>query len=533
MAAAVSGYAQLAEVCETISREAGTIRWPDPRYARDIAGFARDILGIEPWEGQLRIFKALEEPESSVLVRAGTKVGKTNSIAIEALWFYCTVPECQVAFTASTAPQAQATIWREIGLLKAKAGRCVACRKAGYEGPIPCPHSARIDGHIAPDFEAGLKSADGTRWVRGVVSNKEDAYAGISGGSKLLLIGDEATGINDTNIAYFRGNRHGAREIWYANPTRTDGWFYEAHTPRNREMHVLLHLSTYEAADTGIDGLATHKTIREAEIDLGEDSPIFIAKYKGEFPTQESLKLVSMHDIASAVSRWPTMPTPVDAPLIAGLDPAGLGDDRSVLVLRRGDKVLDIQDRGQLDENEVADFTIEVIRQHMRPGERPELRYDATGTVGAEVGRALREYAAEVKLIAMIANGEPTKKDQFRRLRDQLWWVGRMWLREGGAIPDHGRLQTELHAPNHSTDEANRIVVEEKKVLKKRLGGKSPDFADAFCLCAWNDPSHLHKPVIPYSPEANKSPDRIVPYAHARDTREQARALVYGNRRRR
>lgn len=530
MVAAASGYAMLAEVCETIAREAGTITWPDPRYAEDIEGFARDILGLEPWEGQKRIFKEVEKPESSVIVRAGTKVGKTNSIGVEALWFYCTFAESQVAFTASTAPQAQATIWREIALLKARSGRCVACRKAG-DGPTPCPHSARIDGHMAPDFEAGLKSADGTRWVRGVVSNKEDAYAGISGGSKLFLIGDEATGISDTNIAYFRGNRHGAREVWYANPTRTDGWFFEAHTPRNRELHVLLHLSTYEAADTGIDGLATHKTIREAEIELGEDSALFISKYKGEFPTQESLKLVSMHDIATAVSRWPTMATP-DEPLIAGLDPAGLGDDRSVLVLRRGDKVIEIQDRGQLEAPDVALFAIEVIRQHARPGERAELRYDATGTVGADVGRELRDYAGEVKLIAMVANGEPTKKDLFRRLRDQLWWVARMWLREGGTIPDHGRLQTELHAPNHSTDEMNRIVVEEKKSLKKRLGGKSPDFADAFCLCAWNDPSQVHKPVVPYSPEPPK-PTRIVPYAHAQANREASRALIYGVRRRR
>ena len=149
---------------------------------------------------------------------------------------------------------------------------------------------------------------------------------------------------------------------------------------------------------------------------------------------------------------------------------------------------------------------MDVIRDLKKPDEKPELRFDCTGQIGAEVGRLLREHRDEVRLVPIIFNAEPTKKDQFRTLRDQLWWVGRMWIREGGSFPQHERLVEELHAPEHTTDAANRTVIDSKKTIKRRLGGRSPDFADAFILCVWNDPNRVARAANHYySPEPERA----------------------------
>lgn len=526
----MNGISHLATMLEGIAEAGRTLSWPNPKYLHNIEGFCHDILGFDStWDGQRRIYASVQEPESSTVVRAGTKVGKTFSIGVIILWAYCSIEDANVVFTASTMPQAKATIWQEVIRLVALSGRCAACRKE--DAPSPCPHSARITGHLSPDPAEGMRSDDGRRVVRAVVSNKADAYAGISGGSRLVLVADECTGISDTNMAYFRANRHGARAVYYANPTNTSCWFYDAHTERQAGQHTLLHLSTFEASETGIDGLATKEVIAEAAREYGEDSAIFVAKYKGEFPLGESAKLISRNLIAEAVGRWPGMPTP-DAPLKVGLDPAGLGEDRTAIVARRGDKVVDIRDKGQLREDEVVAFALETIRDLVLPGERAELRFDATGQIGAEVWRLLREHTQEVRIVPMIANAEAIHKDRFRSLRDQLWWVGRMWLREGGAIPPHERLQEELHAPEHGTDHANRTVIDSKKKIKSRLGGRSPDFADAFCLCAWNDPRIVDRAEPVYSPGPPK-PTGVNPYDVARASAGSVRASVYGSRRRR
>ena len=110
-----AGIGQLVDALESIAENAGRLTWPNPKYANDIEGFARDILGIDSvWDGQRRIFSSVLVPESSTVVRAGTKVGKTFSIAIIVLWFHCTVAESNIAITASTLPQAKATIWMEL-----------------------------------------------------------------------------------------------------------------------------------------------------------------------------------------------------------------------------------------------------------------------------------------------------------------------------------------------------------------------------------------------------------------------------------
>lgn len=523
----------VAALFEEIAETRVHLKFPTQRYADSPEAFAYYILGVDSlWDGQLQIFDSVKAPKSSTIVRAGTKVGKSFSIACLALWAYCTIPRASVVMTAGSKEQLTNVLWSEITYLFGRSGVCADCRRiereTGVDAERPCPHSAIIDGHLSPDVSKGLHSED-QRVIRGVTGNKIDAYQGISGGSRLVLIIDEATGVKDEYIAAFRGNLTGARFLAIANPNRTEGFFWECHLPEKAGIHTLIHLSTAEASKLGIDGLATHEDIERARKEYGEESAHFQSKYLGEFPTQDSRKLISLHLIAEATSRWTT--TEGHGRLHVGVDPAKFGDDDTAVAVRRGNKVLDVKTMHGLDEAGVAAFVMSMVEEHRRPDETPIVKVDGTGQIGADVVAQLRAFSS-IQLVPIIAHQTPPKPDLYLRWRDQAAMALKIWLQEGGAIPPDPKLETELHSAEMTYDARNRIIVESKQRIKKRLK-RSPDRGDAVTLACWDDPAYETTPKPFYSPAL--PPERksglYNPYAVARANAAGMRGAIYGRRR--
>ena len=91
----------------------------------------------------------------------------------------------------------------------------------------------------------------------------------------------------------------------------------------------------------------------------------------------------------------------------------------------------------------------------------------------------------------------PSAKEQFMRLRDELWFRAREWFADLDCkIPDDGALIGELCAPTYTFSSNGKMIVESKADMKKR-GQRSPDLADAFILTfagydrkvsSWNQP---------------------------------------------
>jgi hypothetical protein len=77
----------------------------------------------------------------------------------------------------------------------------------------------------------------------------------------------------------------------------------------------------------------------------------------------------------------------------------------------------------------------------------------------------------------------PALKTKYMRLRDELWFRAREWF-EGRdvRIMQDDKLIEELIAPRFKFTSNGKIKVEAKDEFKKRLGGRSCDLADAFCL---------------------------------------------------
>src|SRR5690606_31880088 len=133
-------------------------------------------------------------------------------------WFYGSFDDARVIMTSTTARQVDQILWREVKMLRARSGWCVACKRGNQrrreENPInpeliarPCQHSAlirEVPGELA---RTGMKSAD-FREIVGFTAKEAEAVAGISG-RNLLYIVDEASGVAQAIFEAIEGNRAG------------------------------------------------------------------------------------------------------------------------------------------------------------------------------------------------------------------------------------------------------------------------------------------------------------------------------------
>lgn len=475
-----------------LSTAASGHAWPSEKYRAEPVAFFREVLGVAPWSRQVEIIEAVRDCPR-VTVRSGHKVAKSNSAAGIALWFYCSFPDARVVMSSVTSRQVDEILWRELTMRHARA-------------LVP------IGGEIGKLARTGLKSND-FRQIVGFTAAEAEAVAGISG-SNLLYILDEASGIPDIIYEAIEGNRAGgARVLMLGNPTRNEGVFYESHTSK-RDFYRAIHISSEETPNVVegrdvIPGLACRDWVEEKRAEWGEDSALYQVRVRGEFPREESRKVVQLHLVTEAEERWED--TSAAGRLNVGVDPAGLGDDDAGLVARRGAKVLEVTARRGLEAEELVGEVIQFVRRHRQKGEQPAaVKVDTTGGGGGLGGRfaaLLRErhgtsnHGLPVEIEVFSVDASVKSPDQrYPLMRDALWFATRDWLREGGALPPERfadgsycavhdkKLSAELTGPTYGLDMHDRPKVEPKEDLKKRLK-RSPDRADALSLAVYEPSS--------------------------------------------
>jgi phage terminase large subunit len=437
------------------------------RYRSDPVAFAQEKLGLRIWDRQAEILLECAK-RLRVAVRSGHKIGKSTAAAVLALWFVYCFKGARVVMTSSTDRQVRRILWREVRRLY-----------ASLRGEFG------VDIALAPD--TGLQLPDG-REIVGFSTKEPERIAGFSG-ENLLFIVDEASGVPEPIFEAIEGNRAGgARLVLFSNPTNTSGYFFEAFTTKcefwsPERNGRLIHVSSEEAAAVKIPGLATQAWIDEKVDEWGVESPLFQVRVKGNFPTQADNAVIGLQLVEAAHARWEADAEEPDAPLELGVDVARYGDDDSVITARRGLYVWPpVVIHGQ-DTIQIAGKVLEIARARRRPREKVRVKVDGIG-VGAGVVDQLKQHRTEVDVLD-INVAERATDDTYARLRDQIWFAIRDWLKEGGAMPEDARLDAELVAPTYSFDPQGRIKVESKDETKKRLK-RSPDRADSLGLAIYS-----------------------------------------------
>lgn len=502
-------------------------RWPSPKYARDPVLFAREILGVEPWSAQVEILEAVRD-HARVAVRSGHKIGKSNSAAILALWYWCAHEDARVVMTSTTARQVDQILWRELRMMRSRAGRCVACRTAHPSGPVPCPHAALIGGEIGELARTGLKSED-FREIVGFTAREAEAVAGVSG-KHLLYIVDEASGVPDEIYEAIEGNRAGgARIVLFGNPTRTQGEHFLAfHSKKNLYKCITVSSESTPNVITGkpiVPGLATREWIEEKRQEWGETSPQYMVRIKGEHVLGEDGKIFSLHAITQSEERW--YETEAAGRLFIGLDPAGatgLGDETAI-VARRGLKMIALRTGHGLDEHGHEARILAMIDELALPRELPVIVMDRSGPIGTAVYSRLLMLAQgkrpRFELIGLIAGTRAMRKPQvYGTVRDELVANLAGWVRDGGAVMTDDKLAAEMHEFDWTEDVRAKLKATPKEQIRSKLK-RSPDRFDALALACWEPlalsdderPFAEAKPSRPRDDDDDLAPASLDPYS--------------------
>jgi hypothetical protein len=246
-----------------------------------------------------------------------------------------------------------------------------------------------------------------------------------------------------------------------ADPT----WFCERLTARDTRRDA-----------EGEDGLPI---ITEQDLDQerreGMDEALLQQEYFCSFDVGAAEQFIAgdliqqAYHLAPGVHQW--------QPVVMGVDPARFGDDRTAVLVRQGNMILDTATYEKQDTMATVDHVL------MAMGRYPECRavfVDGVG-VGAGVVDRLRQLRSGV--IEINSGEQAMDPTHYVNLRSEMWAKVREWLRTDGCLDarrDQG-LATELQGPKYRYDLKNRLVVERKEEMRAR-GLRSPDLADALCL---------------------------------------------------
>jgi phage terminase large subunit len=433
---------------------------------------------LEPWQVKaLKLFskmfqKRFDKP-GRISIKSGHGVGKTCFLSIILLFtMIAGGDDVKIPVVANSLDQLRDGLWPEINK---------------WINKLPEPLRPQIAWHAE---KITLRAnPEGVFAVRRTASkHRPEALQGIHADT-VLAIFEEASGIPEETIEAGAGSLStpGAMAVAVGNPTRRVGFFYRTHAdPQLRAVWQRLTVSSEDVprARGHIDDI-----IRL----YGKDSNKYRVRVLGEFPTKDDDVVIPLEWAESAKGRK------VKAAHVFpvwGVDVARFGDDRSVLAKRQGNTLLQAPkiwrnlDGHQIASRIVAEYRgTEVV---MRPR---AICVDVIG-VGYSVYDALAHNpelnADDVEVIGVNVSESASADDQHHRLRDELWWQGRLWFQgkdcsivteyaTGPELEIIDQLIGELTVPTYDFSISGKTVVMSKQDMKEEIGW-SPDLADGFLV---------------------------------------------------
>jgi len=291
----------------------------------------------------------------------------------------------------------------------------------------------------------------------------------------MLFVVDEASGVPEIIFETAQGalSTEGAKIIMVGNPTRAQGYFFDAFN-KNADRWAKQTVSS-EDADYVQDAF-----IADMASQYGDESNAYRVRVLGEFPTGDSDSLIPRHLVEAARDR-DVEPT-LGIKTVWGLDVARFGSDRTALAKRRGNELVEpVKSWQDLDTMQVVGRVIQEYDATPYDDRPSEILIDVIG-LGAGVVDRLREIDLGPQVRGVNVSESPAMASKYAKLRDELWGKTRAFFEERDCtIPDDEKLIAELTAPTFTFLSTGKMKVEGKDEMKRR-GLKSPDLADAFVL---------------------------------------------------
>ena len=213
------------------------------------------------------------------------------------------------------------------------------------------------------------------------------------------------------------------------------------------------------------------------------------AEYTGDFARQELYGEILNSDspnqmfpssiVNEAMERIPIVND--SDQLIAGLDVARFGGDKSVLLIRRGNKIESVHKWGKNTTIGLAEEVAELLLNT----DVKQLVIDAVG-VGAGVYDMLDNTLGSVIKVYEYNSGFKPSRPKFINLRMETAWEMKKWLENGGSLKGIDEsIPEQLKQIRYSFMNKGKMLLESKDSMKRR-GYHSPDEMDALAMTFWN-----------------------------------------------
>jgi hypothetical protein len=386
------------------------------------------------------------------------------------LWFLCRYKDAVVITTAPTWTQVERLLWGDI-------------HKIVESAVISFPRDA---------LRATELRLSKTRYALGLSTDKGVRFQGWHG--TVLIVIDEAPGVRPDIFEAIEGIRAGGdvRVLMLGNPTQIGGPFYDAFE-KDANLWKRFTISAFDTPnftdlpieklrETSLDDeilqvnarpyLTTRHWVRERLQKWGESHPLWRARVLGEFPTETRDNLIPLSFLDNA--RFTTSTVSEEDHYVAGVDVAGAGGDETVVVVRRGGRIVDIGVWEDSDPREKVCEFLERYRSRLQL-----VNVDSIG-LGYYFALHLRDHGFIVQEVNV---GESARNpEDYANLRAELYWALRMRFVDGHIYNlKDDELYAQLATIRYEENPRGQIRIESKEEASRR-GVSSPDRADALML---------------------------------------------------
>ena len=395
-------------------------------------------------------------------ISSGRGIGKSALVSWLTIWMLSTRIGSTTIISANSEAQLRSVTWAEITKWLA-----MSLNSHWFEVSATRVMPAKwLTELVERDLKKGTRywGVEGRLWS----AENPDAYAGVHNYDGVMVIFDEASGIDDAIWAVTSGffTENTPNRFWmaFSNPRRNTGYFYETHHSKREFWNTkVVDARTVEGTD---------KAVYQQIIDeYGPDSAQAHVEVYGEFPNAGDDQFISGGVVDEAMAREKYKD--LSAPIIIGVDPARFGADATVIAIRQGRDIVRIDRHRGDDTMTVVGHIIEVIEEW-----KPALVVIDEGGLGAGIVDRLKEQRYKIKGVNF--GNKSSQPVMYGNKRAEMWGKMKEWLKSA-SIPKDRFLKTDLISPMMKPDSRGTIFLESKKDMKSR-GLASPDAADAIAV---------------------------------------------------
>jgi len=427
--------------------------------------YCKNVLGVNLWHRQQEIMRAFANPDVRYMsIKSGNGVGKTFMISSLICQYLDTHCPGYVIVSGSSWEGVKKTIWPSL-------------RSLVDSAPV------RLGGEMLL-----------TEWRRGNMwgafcasPDKPENISGMRTKNGVLVVIDEASALTDEVHEAVMGvtSTKGSKVVYSGNPLRAEGPYYDTFSDPS---WLNFTISSVEAVEAGkkynIQGLPDQLWLDDKKKQWGEDSPTYRARILGLFPEDVFDALVKMTWVKGIIV--PRIMSP-KGHLRLGVDVAGRGDDKTVLVVRDGRSVLHVEDYPETSMTEVVGITKNCMEKFNILSENVYM--DSTG-LGSGPCDMLWEDGLEINAENFGSSAQDSAT--FANRRAELFWAVREGFRPDSEenkqyIPkEYSAITDECTKIKYKPNRQGKLLIESKDEIKRRLK-RSTDFADAYALTFGGD----------------------------------------------